>query len=119
MNRSPALAARESKRAPDGSRPQAMHHRWEKAAFSSLDTATRNRPRDASSWSDGPTAFLMRNVRFVEMPALPWFSDFEELNVRTYVYDRNNVPGIWFYSLDCNSATRRFQRTISDRSPLF
>ena len=111
---------RASQRARAGREPSASDASlMGKAAFSSLDTATCNRPRDASSWSDGPTAFFMRNVRFVEMPALPWFSDFEDLNVRTHVYDRNNVPGIWFYSLDCNSATRRFQRTISDRSSLF
>ena len=25
-----------------------------------------------------------------------------ELNLRTYVYDRAGVPGVWFYSLDAN-----------------
>lgn len=46
--------------------------------------------------------FFMRNVRPVGGPALPWVSAFQELNVRTYVYDRDGVPGVWFYSLDCN-----------------
>jgi uncharacterized protein YqjF (DUF2071 family) len=44
----------------------------------------------------------MKNVRLVKTPALPWFSDFLELNVRTYVCDTKGVPGVWFYSLDCN-----------------
>src|SRR5262249_37483312 len=26
-----------------------------------------------------------------------------EVNVRTYVYDKQGIPGIWFYSLDINS----------------
>ena len=29
-------------------------------------------------------------------------SDFLELNLRTYVRDYNETPGIWFYSLDAN-----------------
>lgn len=47
--------------------------------------------------------FLMENVSIVNMPALPGFSSFIEVNVRTYVYDKNGVPGVWFYSLDLNS----------------
>lgn len=50
----------------------------------------------------GVTPFLMRNVRPVGLPAVPWLSDFHELNVRTYVHDRHGVPGVWFYSLDCD-----------------
>ena len=46
--------------------------------------------------------FFMRNVRPVGLPAVPWISHFLELNVRTYAYDRDGVPGVWFYSLDCN-----------------
>ena len=46
--------------------------------------------------------FFMRNVRPVRMPAVPWISEFLELNVRTYAYDASGVPGVWFYSLDCN-----------------
>jgi hypothetical protein len=29
-------------------------------------------------------------------------SNFQELNFRTYVHDRNGIPGIWFYSLNAN-----------------
>ena len=46
--------------------------------------------------------FFMRNVRPVALPAVPWISHFLELNVRTYAFDAEGVPGVWFYSLDCN-----------------
>ena len=37
------------------------------------------------------------------IPALPWISSFDEINVRTYVV-YNGIPGIYFFSLDANSA---------------
>jgi len=61
----------------------------------------------------GIVPFFMRQVRPVFWPRLPGISDFLELNVRTYVYDEQGVPGVWFYSLDANQwlavrAARRF-----------
>jgi uncharacterized protein YqjF (DUF2071 family) len=56
---------------------------------------------DGSAWV-GVVPFLMRRVRPAGLPALPGWSDFLELNVRTYVHDRSGRPGVWFYSLDCN-----------------
>jgi uncharacterized protein YqjF (DUF2071 family) len=50
----------------------------------------------------GITPFFMLNVRPVGLPAVPWLSFFQELNVRTYAFDRAGTPGVWFYSLDCN-----------------
>jgi uncharacterized protein YqjF (DUF2071 family) len=38
------------------------------------------------------------------LPAVPGLSAMHELNVRTYVH-LDRVPGVWFLSLDCNSAT--------------
>jgi uncharacterized protein len=46
--------------------------------------------------------FFIQNLKISTLPTLPFFSDFIEVNVRTYVY-RNGIPGIWFYSLDINS----------------
>ena len=34
------------------------------------------------------------------IPALPWVSHFEEMNVRTYVRDASGSSGVWFISLD-------------------
>jgi uncharacterized protein len=50
----------------------------------------------------GIVPFRVTGARPRGIPALPLVSDFLELNVRTYVYDRNGTPGVWFYSLDCN-----------------
>lgn len=50
----------------------------------------------------GLIPFSMKKVRPRFLPALPWISNFLELNVRTYVYDKNGNPGVWFFSLDCN-----------------
>ncbi|MBK1831997.1 DUF2071 domain-containing protein [Verrucomicrobiaceae bacterium R5-34] len=50
----------------------------------------------------GVVPFFMQRVRPVFCPPLPGLSWFQELNLRTYVYDRQGRPGVWFYSLDCN-----------------
>ena len=50
----------------------------------------------------GIVPFYMRNIRPRFLPAVPWISNFLELNVRTYVHDEKGRPGVWFYSLDCN-----------------
>lgn len=51
----------------------------------------------------GLTPFYMKDIRVKMMPLLPGLSDVLEMNLRTYVYDKNGTPGIWFYSLDANS----------------
>jgi uncharacterized protein YqjF (DUF2071 family) len=61
----------------------------------------------------GVVPFFMRDVRPLFCPRLPGISDFLELNVRTYAYDEQGAPGVWFYSLDANQrlavrAARRF-----------
>lgn len=43
--------------------------------------------------------FRMSGVRLRSTPALPWLSDFPELNVRTYIVV-DGKPGVWFFSLD-------------------
>ena len=60
--------------------------------------------------------FRMTNVRPRFLPALPWLSDFPELNVRTYVQSRGEdgaKPGVYFFCLDAGnplavSLARRF-----------
>ena len=47
----------------------------------------------------GVVPFRMSGVRLRETPALPGFSAFPELNVRTYVV-AGEKPGVWFFSLD-------------------
>jgi len=61
----------------------------------------------------GIVPFFMRNIRPRFFPAVPGISDFLEMNLRTYVHDRNGIPGVWFYSLDASqrlavAVARRF-----------
>jgi uncharacterized protein YqjF (DUF2071 family) len=58
---------------------------------------------DGSAWI-GIIPFTMWDIRAFPpyLPAVPGLSSTHELNVRTYVH-YNRVPGVWFFSLDCNS----------------
>jgi len=51
----------------------------------------------------GVVPFTMWGVRPPFVPPIPGLSAFHELNVRTYVH-YDGVPGVWFFSLDANSA---------------
>ena len=50
----------------------------------------------------GITPFSMQGVKPKLFPSIPGLSNFLELNVRTYVYNKAGVPGVWFYSLNAN-----------------
>jgi uncharacterized protein YqjF (DUF2071 family) len=89
-----------------------MRQRWEALLFlhwrlsPELVQATLPPGLTVDTWEGdaylGVVPFFMRNVRFVGLRQLPVAAHFLELNVRTYVYDRRGVPGVWFYSLSCN-----------------
>jgi uncharacterized protein YqjF (DUF2071 family) len=51
----------------------------------------------------GITLLFMENVRPKYLPAFPGVSNFQEMNFRTYVFDKNGFPGIWFFSLDAGN----------------
>ncbi|HEX8560344.1 MAG TPA: DUF2071 domain-containing protein [Pyrinomonadaceae bacterium] len=55
----------------------------------------------------GVVPFRMWGVRASFAPPVPGLSSFLELNVRTYVHHRG-VPGVWFCSLDIDSAVARW-----------
>lgn len=50
----------------------------------------------------GLLPFYMNGVRPRFCPPIPGISYFLETNLRTYVYNEQGTPGIWFYSLDAN-----------------
>jgi len=51
----------------------------------------------------GVTPFTMWGIRPTLLPSLPVLSQSHELNVRTYVH-MEDVPGVWFFSLDASNA---------------
>lgn len=53
-------------------------------------------------------AFVIRNNRFFNILPLPGLASFSEINLRTYVYDKHGLPGVWFYSLDIDSHLMAF-----------
>jgi uncharacterized protein len=63
---------------------------------------------DDSAWI-AIVPFTMWDIRAFPpyAPAIPGLSAMHELNVRSYVH-LNGTPGVWFFSLDCNSATAVF-----------
>jgi hypothetical protein len=89
-----------------------MRQRWEQLLFLhwawAADAVQQTLPPeltvdtwDGRAWI-GIVPFFMRRVRPRGLPAVPGLSDFLELNLRTYVRDRQGRPGVWFYSLDAN-----------------
>jgi uncharacterized protein YqjF (DUF2071 family) len=52
------------------------------------------------------------------VPAVPGLSAMHELNVRTYVR-HNGEPGVWFFSLDCNSRAAVWGARISYHLPYY
>lgn len=49
----------------------------------------------------GITPFRLTGLRLISLPPIPGFSEFHEINVRTYVHHAGK-PGIWFFSLDAS-----------------
>lgn len=101
------LAQREHPRAR-----RAMYHTWSELLFlhwrfdpteiqATLPAGLTVDTFDGDAWV-GIVPFFMRNIRPVWLPTIPGLSDFQELNLRTYAYDEQGTPGVWFYSLDAN-----------------
>ena len=59
---------------------------------------------DGSAWI-AIAPFTMWDIRAFPpfIPPIPGLNSAHELNVRTYVHYKD-VPGVWFFSLDCNSS---------------
>ena len=98
---------------PDGQ--PLMHQKWGKLLFMHWRIDEKElRPLipegleidtfDGTAWI-GIIPFTMWDIRAFPpyLPAVPGLSSAHELNVRTYVH-YDGVPGVWFFSLDCNSA---------------
>ncbi|GAC1336152.1 MAG: hypothetical protein NVSMB14_03800 [Isosphaeraceae bacterium] len=67
----------------------------------------------------GLVPFTMTGVRPVLLPAIPKFSDFHEINVRTYVHFRGRDPGVWFFSLDAANPIAVVLARLTYKLPYF
>jgi len=106
---------------PDG--PVVMYQRWSELLFlhwavppkvveAGLPDGLSVDTYDGCAWI-GVVPFQMCGVRPRYLPAVPGLSDFPELNLRTYVYDEQGRPGVWFYSLDTpNTVANWIARTF-------
>jgi len=108
----PTLENRLKMRERPQNRTPVMYERWENLLFlhweyepqiiqQSLPNGLYVDTFDGKAYL-GIVPFLMRGVRPHPFPTVLRMSGFEELNVRTYVYDSTGTPGVWFYSLDAN-----------------
>ncbi len=52
----------------------------------------------------GLIPFTVTGARPIMTPPLPMISNFNEINVRTYVHHNGSDPGVWFFSLDASSS---------------
>lgn len=93
-------------------RKAVMYQSWQQLAFMHwrvpADWLSKQIPHfltldtwEGAGWL-GIVSFQMRNIRPAYLPAVPWISNFLELNVRTYVVDPEGRPGVWFFSLSAN-----------------
>ena len=72
---------------------------------------------DGDAWIS-VVPFYMSGVRMRLSPPLPTAHAFQELNVRTYV-TLDGRPGIWFFSLDCESSLAVLGARMGVRLPYF
>jgi uncharacterized protein YqjF (DUF2071 family) len=125
----PHHAARMAARLPNGRCRQVMHQRWESLLFlhwrvsPELIQQTLPAGLTVDTFNGraylGIVPFFMLNVRPIGLPSVPRISFFQELNVRTYVYDEDRIPGVWFYSLDCNRIAATILARIFAGLPYF
>ena len=78
-----------------------IHWRYDPAMIQGLlPPGLRVDTFDGSAWV-GLIPFSMHGIGLPRLPAVPYLGSFPEINVRTYVR-HNDVPGVWFFSLDVN-----------------
>lgn len=72
---------------------------------------------DGQAWV-GATPFIIRSSHVRGLPPLPPIAEYLELNLRTYVR-RDDMPGVWFLSLDASSRTAVLGGRALYRLPYF
>ncbi len=95
---------------PPWNRRTVLRQRWDELAYfhwaypveevqALLPPGLRVDEFGGSAWV-GLIPFHMRRVQLGPTPAVPYFGDFVEINVRTYVIDGSGRRAVWFFSLD-------------------
>jgi uncharacterized protein len=79
-----------------------LHWQYDRAALQAMLPSGLQIDTFAGQAYIGIVPFFLHDVRPRFLPAVPGLSRFQEVNLRTYVYDEHGIPGIWFYSLDAN-----------------
>jgi uncharacterized protein YqjF (DUF2071 family) len=113
---------------PLPSGPWIMEQRWNNLLFAHWPVAPdviralvpRTLPLDlydGTAWVS-VTPFYLNNLRPRGLPALPWVSEFPEINVRTYV-TLGGKAGIYFFSLDAGSALAVLGARMTYHLPYF
>jgi uncharacterized protein YqjF (DUF2071 family) len=74
-------------------------------------------PHEGYAWV-ALVPFTMR-VTLPHVPAPPWLGRFCETNVRTYVRDQADRPGVWFFSLDASRLAAVVTARKAYRLPYF
>ena len=72
---------------------------------------------DGQAWV-GATPFIIRHSHIRGLPPLPPIAEYLELNLRTYVR-HDDMPGVWFFSLDASSRTAVLGGRTLYRLPYF
>lgn len=95
--------------APARVRRPALLHTWSELSFAhwpydpAAIQALVPQPLTVDVFDDAAWVGLVPfhcTIRPPGLPRVPWVSSFEEMNVRTYVRGPDQVPGVWFITLD-------------------
>jgi uncharacterized protein len=82
-----------------------------------VDTFPDDRGRDRGWITLSP--FRMFDVHIPGIPPIPGFDHFPETNLRTYVHRGGSRPGVWFFSLDIDSAVAAAAARLAYGLPYF
>jgi len=105
-----------------------LHQRWQGLVFlhwafdpaelgSALPAGLHLDTFKGRAWV-GLTPFHVSRMRPTLLPALPWLSEANEINLRVYVH-REGIPGIWFPSLEITNRLAMWGARIAYRLPYF
>jgi uncharacterized protein YqjF (DUF2071 family) len=105
-----------------------LHQRWQGLVFlhwafdpavlgSLLPAGLHLDTFEGRAWV-GVTPFNVSRMRPTLLPALPWLSEANEINLRVYVH-RDGIPGIWFPALEITNRLAMWGARLAYRLPYY